>query len=223
MESLIRNIIAYFVNKKVAKPTVKENLTVQKEESVEKEPKEIEVEFEEVEPSVMMPTNEPLITTRQIIDIYGEPDETGSYLTTIDLPYPMRLSWDLDRTVTRMRCHKLLADKFLAVFNDILVHYGIERIKELGIDLFGGCFSFRKMRGGKDWSRHSWGIAIDLDPFRNGLKTKWKDAQFSKEEYRPMMEIFYKHGFQNLGLEADMDAMHMQASYKMSKEMSKNV
>lgn len=195
----------------------------EKEEVQEPEIKDIEVEYEEIEPSVKMPTGEPMMTTQQVIDIYGEPDETGGYLVTIDLPYPMRLAWDTDRTVTRMRCHKLLKDKFLAVFNDILDEYGIEIIKELGIDLFGGCFNFRKMRGGNDWSKHSFGIAIDLDPERNGLRTKWKDANFSKPEYKPMFEIFYKHGFQSLGMERDFDSMHLEPSLKMSKEMSKNV
>lgn len=219
MFGLIRNIIAHFSLKNAMK-LHKEEI---KEEIVEPEINDMEVEFEEVEPSIIMPTKEPMMTTKQVIEVYGKPDETGGYLVTIDLPYPMRLSWDLDTTVKRMRCHRLLKDKFLAIFNEILDVYGLERIKDLGIDLFGGCFNFRKMRGGNDWSKHSWGIALDLDPERNGLRTKWKNANFSKPEYKPMFEIFYKHGFQSLGMEKDMDAMHVEPSLKMSKELVKNV
>jgi hypothetical protein len=109
-----------------------------------------------------------------------------------------------------MRCHKDVADAFLAVFNDILEHYGYERIVELGIDLYGGCFNFRKMRGGSSWSTHSWGIAIDLDPARNALKTPYSKANFSKPEYAQLHGIFEKHGFVNLGKAKGYDAMHWQ-------------
>jgi len=151
-----------------------------------------------------------MITTKQLIAKYGTPNEQGSYLTTITLPYPMRLSWDLDTKVTKMRCHKLVADKFLAVFNDLLAHYGYEEIQRLGIDLYGGCFNFRKMRGGSDWSRHSWGVAIDLDPVRNQLKESSKTARFARPEYKPMIDIFYNHGFVSLGVEKNYDWMHFE-------------
>ena len=152
-----------------------------------------------------------MLTTQQIIAKYGKPDDDGSdYLVTIQLPYPMRLAWDKKTSVNKIRCHKLIAEKFKLVFQEILNHYGLTKIQELGIDLFGGCFAFRKMRGGNDYSRHSWAIAIDLDPARNGLKTTWLKAQFSKPEYKPMIDIFYKHGFINLGKEKNYDAMHFE-------------
>lgn len=152
-----------------------------------------------------------MLNTNQIIAKYGQPDEDGSdYLVTIQLPYPMKLAWDTKTSVTKMRVHKLVADKFVAVFNDLLAHYGLKELQRLGIDLFGGCFSFRKMRGGNDYSRHSWGIAIDLDPARNGLKQSSKTAQFAKPEYKPMIDIFYRHGFLSLGRERNYDWMHFE-------------
>jgi hypothetical protein len=152
-----------------------------------------------------------MLSTRQTIAKYGKPNITGvGYLVTIALPYPMRLAWDLDTKVTKMSCHKLVADKFLAVFNDLLKHYGLAKIQELGIDLFGGCFNFRKMRGGTDWSKHSWAIAIDLDPARNLLKETSRTARFARPEYKPMIDIFYKHGFISLGVEKNFDWMHFE-------------
>ena len=152
-----------------------------------------------------------MLTTAQAIKKYGTPNETGAgYLVTLNLPYPMRLAWDTDETVTKIRCHKLVAAKFEAVFKDLLETYGLTRIKELGIDLFGGCFNFRKMRNGNAWSKHSWGIAIDLDPARNTLKETRATARFARPEYQPMIDIFYKHGFISLGVECNFDWMHFE-------------
>ncbi len=152
-----------------------------------------------------------MITTQQLMDKYGKPTESGiPYLTTITLPYPMKLAWDTNTTITKMRCHNLVAGKFIKIFSEILAHYGIDKIKELGIDLYGGCFNFRKMRGGSDWSRHSWGVAIDLDPERNQLKETSKTARFARPEYKPMIDIFYANGFVSLGREKNYDWMHFE-------------
>lgn len=151
-----------------------------------------------------------MITTAQAIKDFGKPNEKGTYLVTINLPYPMRLAWDKNTKVKTMRCHKLVASNFIAVFKDLLDHYGLEKIQELGIDLFGGCFNFRQMRGGSDYSRHSWGIAIDLDPERNQLHENKTTARFARPEYKPMIDIFYKHGFLSLGVEKDYDWMHFE-------------
>ena len=152
-----------------------------------------------------------MMTTNDIVKKYGKPNETGEgYLTTILLPYPMKLAWDLDTKVSKMRCHKLAAEAFLNVFNDLLAEYGMKEIERLGIDLFGGCFNYRKMRGGTSWSTHAWAIAIDLDPARNKLKETAKTARFARPEYQKMIDIFYRHGFISLGIEKNYDWQHFQ-------------
>ena len=151
-----------------------------------------------------------MITTSQATNKYGVPSKNPNYLVTLKLPYPMRLAWDKNVKVNKMQCHRLVHDKLSAIFNDILAHYGYEKIVELGIDLFGGCFNFRTMRGGSEPSRHSWGIAIDLDPERNKLKETSKTARFARPEYKPMIDIFYKHGFVSLGREKNYDWMHFE-------------
>lgn len=157
-----------------------------------------------------------MITTQQAVKIFGKPNQQGSYLTTIKLPYPMRLAWDKKTQVKTMRCHKLVANDFENVFNDLLKEYGYEKLVELGIDLFGGCFNFRAMRGGSDYSRHSWGIAIDLDPERNQLKETSKTARFARPEYSKMIEIFNRHGFVSLGKEKNYDWMHFEHTGDLS-------
>lgn len=150
------------------------------------------------------------LTTAQIVKKYGQPTNDGEYLVSIDLPFPMRIAWDTKTTVNRMRVHRLAATAFINVFNDLLKHYGLAEIQRLGIDLFGGCFNFRRMRGGSEWSRHSWGIAIDLDSARNPLRASSKTARFARPEYRPMIEIFAKHGFISYGVLFDYDWMHFE-------------
>jgi len=151
-----------------------------------------------------------MITTEQAIKKYGTPSESPKYLTTLKLPYPMRLSWDKNVTVNKITCHKLVSANLELIFKEILHYYGYEKIVALGIDLYGGCFNFRKMRGGSDWSRHSWGIAIDLDPERNQLKETSATARFARPEYKPMIDIFYKYGFVSLGREKNYDWMHFE-------------
>lgn len=151
-----------------------------------------------------------MLTDAQIIAKYGNPGDPDN-LTVIDLPYRMRIAWDLSQKISRMQCHKLVALNFRRVFEQLLAHYGYEQLQRLEIDLFGGCVNVRLMRGSKTkWSTHAWGISIDLSPAKNGLKTKKPLAQFSKPEYIPMIGIFYANGFIGLGPEKGYDWMHFQ-------------
>jgi hypothetical protein len=122
----------------------------------------------------------------------------------------MKLSWDKKVSVSKISCHKLVAEKLTNIFNEILDHYGLAKIQELGIDIYGGCFNYRKMRGGSDYSRHTWGVAIDLDPERNQLKETSKTARFARPEYDKLHEIFEKYGFENMGKVKGYDWMHWQ-------------
>lgn len=148
-----------------------------------------------------------LITKTQLINKYGNPCRPENHVT-IPLPYPMRLAWDKTQVVNKITCHKLVAENFTNVFKEILATYGLPKIQELGIDLFGGIYNCRPMRGGTEFSRHAWAVAIDLHPEANSLKTPFKNALFSKPEYNKLHEIFEKYGFINLGKVKNMDAMH---------------
>lgn len=150
-----------------------------------------------------------MLSTKQIISIFGKAGDDRN-LITVTMPYSRRIAWDLKALTNKMQCHKLVAPVFQKIHTEILEHYGIEEIKRLEIDIFGGCYNFRKMRGGSDWSRHSWGIAEDLNPIKNGLKMNADKAQFAKKEYRTMMDIYYANGFINQGLEKGFDFMHFE-------------
>lgn len=153
-----------------------------------------------------------MLTDQQIIAKYGQPGDP-SQLTIIQLPFRMRIAWDLKTEVSKIQCHKLIAMPLTEVFKDLLAYYGYEKLKSLGIDLYGGCVNVRTQRGSKTkWSRHAWGIALDLDPARNTLKETSKTARFARPEYKPMIDIFYNHGFLSYGIERNNDWMHFEIS-----------
>lgn len=151
-----------------------------------------------------------MLSDAQIISKYGQPGDV-TQLTKILLPYPMRIAWKPETTVNAIQCHKLIANPLTNVFAELKDYYGYDKLKELGIDLFGGCVNVRLMRGSKTkWSRHSWGIAIDLHPEKNQLRWKAPQALFSAPVYKDMIDIFYKHGFISYGRERDFDWMHFE-------------
>lgn len=180
-----------------------------------------------VEPDVKKLTKGRLLTTAEILKHYGQPGDPNN-LTVITVPYDFLIGWDTSKKTNRITVHKKVAKPFLAVCDDILEHYGHKKIRELGIDLFGGCYNHRPQRNtekkyeaaikAKNYplaysylSRHSWAIAFDFDPARNGLKTKAPAAQFSKPEYKAMNDIYYSHGFIGYGRERGNDWMHYEA------------
>jgi hypothetical protein len=167
-----------------------------------------------------------MLTSVQIIERYGQPGDQKN-LSVIQLPFAMHLDWDITKSISRMTCHKLIAEPLLAVFNEILQVYGPVKIAELGIDQFAGCFNHRPKRGyetqynaaieredyeeaNKYLSTHSWAIAIDMDADRNKLRETDKTARFARAEYRQMIDIFYKHGFISYGREKNYDWMHFE-------------
>src|SRR5208282_5634682 len=83
-----------------------------------------------------------------------EPDWTTEYLTTMDLPFSIPLSWNKTVSVTRITCHKLLAQ----TFNDVFTKIQSQGLQQSITD-YGGCFSYRQQRHSTDkLSTHAWGI-----------------------------------------------------------------
>ncbi len=140
---------------------------------------------------------------------YGNP---GEHLVPLELPYPMRLAWDTGTVVRRFQCHEKVHDAFLRVFQKTRDEYGEQRLGELRLDLFGGCFNIRKMRGGNLLSMHSWGIAVDVDPAHNQLRMTKRDAAFAQPVYEPFWKIVEGEGLVSLGRTRDFDWMHFQAA-----------
>ena len=151
----------------------------------------------------------PLQTTKELNKSYGK---VGTNQVNIDLPYPNRLSWQKNKVIRRFKCNKKVQDSLKKVLTKVFDHYGIEKIKDLRLDIWGGCLNVRKKRGGKTYSTHSWGIAVDYDPENNRLKWGMTRATFAKPEYDKWWEIWETEGWVSLGRQRNFDWMHIQAA-----------
>jgi hypothetical protein len=149
----------------------------------------------------------PSSNPESLAEYYGEP---GMDQERISLPYSMRLAWDLNTAINTFACHRLVADRMTHIFREALAHYGLEKIRDLRLDRFGGCLNIREIRGGNFLSTHAWGIAVDLDPANNQLRWGRGKAAFSKPEYEPFWEIVESTGAVSLGRKKNYDWMHFQ-------------
>ncbi len=144
---------------------------------------------------------------------YGK---VGENQTLVWLPYEMRLAWDKRTKIRRISLHQKVAASATRAFEKIAKTYSETERASLGLDLFGGSLNVRKMRGGNAWSMHSWGIAIDFDPARNGLnstKTAGPNhARLSDPDALPFWQAWEAESWLSLGRARDFDWMHVQAA-----------
>lgn len=160
-------------------------------------------------PLAANPQNWPTQEEAKLNAFYGS---VGKNQTELILPYPHRVSWNLRETVHSFSCNVKVHDSAKRVLTKVFDHYGMERIKDLCLDRWGGCLNVRKMRGGSKWSMHSWGIAIDFDPDRNQLKWGRNQAAFAQPDYDAWWRFWEEEGWISLGRTKNYDWMHVQAA-----------
>lgn len=142
-----------------------------------------------------------------VLDFFGP---VGQNQVIAALPFPMRLSWDLTKTITRISVHAKVEAAVMRAFKRIAETYSPEERAEIGIDIFGGGLNIRKMRGGNKFSMHSWGIALDFDPLRNRLTWNHKDARLAQPDANRFWAAWEAEGATSLGRTRDFDWMHVQ-------------
>lgn len=146
---------------------------------------------------------------KDCLSFYGP---VGESQVRVTLPFAMKLAWDKGTRIRAMTLHSKVADSAERVFGRIAELYTEKERAELGIDLFGGSLNVRRMRGGKSFSMHSWGIAIDFDPERNGLHLPFAKARLGQPDAVPFWEAWEAEGWVSLGRAWGRDAMHVQAA-----------
>lgn len=134
-----------------------------------------------------------MVTSAQCLKKYGDP-VLQKNLVIWDVP----TSLEIGIIPKKIYCNKDLIDP-LSKALQALVSTG--HVKEL--KTWDGCFNIRKKRGLNSMSLHSWGIAIDVNAFENGLnQTPKLSAGFVK--------CFTDNGFDWGGNWTRKDGMHFQ-------------
>ncbi len=98
----------------------------------------------------------------------------------------------------RLYCNKDIISPLSRAFKALIDTGCVTELKT-----FDGCFNIRQKRGLSTLSLHSWGIAIDVNAFENGLNMK---PMLSPE----FVECFTKNGFEWGGNWTRRDGMHFQ-------------
>lgn len=144
----------------------------------------------------------------EIIQVYGSPHDLDfwqKYMKIFDLPYPMRLSWELETKVSRIWIHKKIGAAVVNALTEIKQFKSYYYLVENDLEVFGGCYNLRSKRKqeGKI-STHGWGIAVDINPHIAPFGEPGKQPQF-------IVNAFVKRGFIWGGAWQPRDDMHFQA------------
>lgn len=138
----------------------------------------------------------------------GGPQCTRGVVTP---PFTLRIAWDLRNSIRSFKCHEAVADSANRVYAKVASAYSPEQIKEIGLDLWGGCYNYRKKVGGTTLSTHAYGLAIDTDPERNQLRWNKTKARLARPDAEEWWRIWESEGWLSLGRARDFDWMHVQA------------
>ena len=159
------------------------------------------------------PSKWPTDDINDLIQFYGRPDmERGiaPQSVPLTLPYPLQLAWGGKGWISRVFLHELVRDSLERILTRILEELGEEGIRRHGLDQYGGLTNVRMMRGStNNISRHSFGIAIDLNPVENDLRTPWPEKATMP---RTAIRCFEEEGWTSFARVRGFDAMHFQAT-----------
>lgn len=136
-----------------------------------------------------------MVTSQQCLKKYGDPEKENN-MTLWDIPTEL----EVGIIPKRLYCNKDLVSPLSKALKALINSGHVNELKT-----FDGCFNIRKKRGLSSMSLHSWGIAIDVNAFENGLNKEPKlSAGFVK--------CFTDNGFDWGGTWERKDGMHFQLS-----------
>jgi hypothetical protein len=136
-----------------------------------------------------------MVTSAEALKKYGNPVNQTSMILW-DVPTAL----EIGVIPKKIYCNKDLVQPLTNAFKSLINSGYVSELKT-----WDGCFNIRKKRGLGSMSLHSWGIAIDVNAFENGLNMQPKlTAGFVK--------CFTDAGFDWGGTWQRKDGMHFQLS-----------
>ena len=136
-----------------------------------------------------------MVTSAQALKKYGDPS-AQKFMTLWDVPAEL----EIGVIPKRIYCNGDMVAPLTQAFKNLIDRGFVSELKT-----WDGCFNIRKKRGLSSMSLHSWGIAIDVNAFENGLGKEPKlSAGFVK--------CFTDAGFDWGGVWKRKDGMHFQLS-----------
>ena len=135
-----------------------------------------------------------MVTSAQALKKYGQPSASNKWMTLWDVPTEL----EIGIIPKKIYCNKDLIEPLSKALRALIVTGCVQELKT-----WDGCFNIRKKRGLSSMSLHSWGIAIDVNAFENGLGKEPKlSARFVK--------CFTDNGFNWGGTWRRKDGMHFE-------------
>jgi len=138
-----------------------------------------------------------MVTSKQCFDKWGDPLTThdeGTYMVMWDIPTEL----EIGVIPKRLYCNRAMIGPLTKAFTNLISTGFVKELKT-----WDGCFNIRKKRGLISHSLHSWGIAIDVNAFENGLNQTPKLTP-------GFVKCFTDAGFDWGGTWTRRDGMHFQ-------------
>jgi len=137
-----------------------------------------------------------MVSSKQCLAKFGEPSASNKCMTLWDVPTEL----EIGIIPKRIYCNRLMVEPLKKAFKNLIDTGAVKELKT-----WDGCFNIRKKRGLSTMSLHSWGLAIDVNAFENGLyQTPKLSPTFAK--------CFTDAGFDWGGNWLRQDGMHFQLS-----------
>jgi hypothetical protein len=136
-----------------------------------------------------------MVTSAQALKKYGDPNLQKA-MVMWDVPGYM----EIGVIPKRIYCNRDMIEPLSKAFHNLIQTGHVKELKT-----WDGCFNIRKKRGLSSMSLHSWGIAIDVNAFENGLNMTPKLSP-------GFVKCFTDAGFDWGGTWKRKDGMHFQLS-----------